>query len=100
MVCSLVPRRIWKDGRIVRDDRADWARDAARGATAAFLDLNALIARRYEALGPDAVLAFFADEHTHTNEKGAQFNALAVAAGLMEIQSPLAAYVLDAAPIK
>jgi lysophospholipase L1-like esterase len=100
IVCSLVPRRTWKDGRIVRDDRADWARDAARESVAAFLDLQALIARRYEALGPDAVLEFFADDHTHTNAKGAMFNAVAVAAGLKEIRSPLAAFLLDAAPAR
>ena len=100
IVCSLVPRRMWKEGKIIRDDRADWARDAARESSAAFLDLNALIARRYEGLGPDAVLEFFADEHTHTNAKGALFNAVAVVAGLKEMRSPLAAFLLDTAPVK
>jgi len=93
IVCSLVPRRIWKDGKIVRDERADWAKEAARASGAAFLDLNAIIARRYEALGPDPVLQLFADEHTHTNAAGARFNAEAVVAGLRDIQSQLTKYL-------
>lgn len=84
IVLSLIPRRTWKDGKIERDPRADWARDAADASGAAFVDLNAIIAKRYEALGPDAVLAFFADEHTHTNAAGARFNAETVAAALKE----------------
>jgi rhamnogalacturonan acetylesterase len=82
IVLSLVPRRIWKDGRIERDERADWAREAAATAGAAFVDLNAVIARRYEALGADAVLALFADEHTHTNAAGARLNAECAAGAL------------------
>jgi lysophospholipase L1-like esterase len=82
IVLSLVPRRIWKDGTIERDPRADWARDAAAASGAAFVDLNEIIAKRYEALGPDLVLAFFADEHTHTNPAGAKFSAETAAAAL------------------
>lgn len=91
IVCSLVPRRIWKDGRIERDARADWARQAA-GSGVVFVDLNAVIAKRYEALGPDAVLAFFADEHTHTNPAGARFNAASAADALKD--TPLSKYLV------
>jgi lysophospholipase L1-like esterase len=94
IVLSLVPRRIWQDGRIVRDERADWAAEAARATGALFVDLNAAIARRYETLGPDAVLAFFADEHTHTNPSGARFNAETAARALED--SPLARYLVTA----
>jgi rhamnogalacturonan acetylesterase len=94
IVCSLIPRRIWRDDRIVRDERADWAQDAARASGAVFMDLNTIIARRYEAMGPDAVLKLFADEHTHTNPDGARLNADSVVAGLRDIQSPLVRYLL------
>lgn len=94
IVLSLVPRRIWSDGAIGRDERADWARDAARAADALFIDLNALIARRYEAIGPDAVLALFADEHTHTNAAGARFNAETAAKAFRG--TALATYLLPA----
>ena len=95
IVCSLVPRRIWKDGKIVRDDRAAWARSAARDAGAAFLDLNDIVVRRYEEIGDAGVVKLFADDHTHTNPAGAYYNAGAVVQGLREIKSPLTKYLLD-----
>jgi len=95
IVCSLVPRRIWKDGKIVRDDRAAWARSAARDAGAAFLDLNDIVARRYEEIGDAGVVKLFADDHTHTNPAGAYYNAGAVVQGLREMKSPLTKYLLD-----
>ncbi len=95
IVCSLVPRRMWQDGKIVRDERADWARDAARTSGAAFVDLNDIVARRYEEMGPDAVLKLFADEHTHTNQAGALFNAGSVIQGLKKIQSPVTKFLID-----
>jgi len=96
IICSLVPRQVWREGKILRDDRAAWARDAARSAGAPFVDLTEIIARRYEALGPEAVRAFFADERTHTTPSGARFNAEAVVSGLSEVGSPLVAYFLAA----
>ena len=95
IVCSLVPRRIWKDGKIVRDPRAAWARDAARVAGAPFLDLNDIIARRYEEIGDAGVSKLFADDHTHSNQAGAYYNAGAVVQGLRETKSPLIKYLLD-----
>lgn len=95
IVCSLVPRRIWKDGKIVRDERAAWARDAARLSGAAFVDLNDIVALRYEEMGPDAVLKLFADDHTHTNQSGALYNAGAVIQGLKRLRSSLTAYLID-----
>jgi polygalacturonase/lysophospholipase L1-like esterase len=84
IVCSPVPRKIWKDGRVARagSDYGAWAAEAARAAGAAFLDLNEIIARRYESLGAAQVETLFADEHTHTNAEGAALNAAAVVAGL------------------
>ena len=58
-----------------------------------FVDLHEIIARRYDALGPAAVNALFADEHTHTNADGARLNAECVAAGLRALPAdPLAPY--------
>lgn len=94
IVCSLVPRDEWIDGRIVRDERAGWARDVARSANAPFLDLNEIIAHRYEGLGPEKVHAFFPADHTHTNDSGARFSAEAVVAGLTEARHPLATYLV------
>ena len=89
VVCSPVPRKTWKDGKIVRsaDGYAGWAKEVAQQEGVAFLDLNARIARYYDQLGPQKVDALFADEHTHTSRLGAEVNATAVVEALRELPS-------------
>ncbi|MCW3094870.1 MAG: glycoside hydrolase family 2 sugar binding protein [Chthonomonadaceae bacterium] len=53
----------------------------------AFVDLNDLIATRYEALGKEKVETLFGDEHTHTNAAGAEINADRVVVGLKSLKS-------------
>jgi lysophospholipase L1-like esterase len=101
IVCSLIPRKIWKDGKIVRalDSYAGWAAEVARSEQAAFVDLNEIIARKYDQLGPEKVEPLFADPHTHTSLAGAELNAACVVEGLRALKvNPLAAY-LRAAPV-
>ena len=95
IVCSLVPRKTWKDGRIVRNqaDYAGWAGQVAKAAGVALVDLNEIIARRYDELGPEKVEPLFGDPHTHTSAAGAELNAQCVIAGLKRLKDdPLAAY--------
>jgi lysophospholipase L1-like esterase len=95
IVCSLVPRKIWKDGKVVRnsEDYGKWAADVAKSERVAFVDINEIIARKYDELGPEKVEALFADEHTHTSLAGAELNAACVIAGLKaRTENPLAAY--------
>lgn len=89
IVASLVPRKTWKDGRVARnpDSYAGWAADVARAEKVAFVDLNEIIARRYEELGPEKVAPLFADEHTHTSLAGAELNAASVVAGLKGLEN-------------
>jgi lysophospholipase L1-like esterase len=84
IVCSLIPRKIWKDGKVVRniDDYAGWARQVAVAKAVGFVDLNEIIGRRYDALGEAQVEPLFADPHTHTSRAGAELNAECVVAGL------------------
>jgi lysophospholipase L1-like esterase len=82
IVCSLIPRKTWQDGKIVRADYAEWARQAAQQDHALFVDLNAIIASQYDTLGPDKVEGFFGDPNTHTNLAGAKMNAESVIEGL------------------
>lgn len=92
IICSLVPRKIWKDGRIVRNsgDFAGWARQVAEREKVMFLDLNELIAAEYEKLGEERVDPLFADARVHTSRAGAELNAQAVIAGLnMQKKNPL-----------
>ncbi len=99
VLCSLVPRKLWKDGKIARtaDGHADWTRTVALAEGVAFLDLHELIAARYDALGTAAVDAYFADAHTHTNRAGAEFNAAVVLGALRaQPQLPVSAWLRPA----
>lgn len=82
IVCSLVARNVWKDGKVIRatDSYATWAADVAKAEGAYYIDLNDLVASHYEQLGPDEVKSkFFLEDHTHTTEAGARINAALVA---------------------
>lgn len=95
IVCSLVPRKIWADGNVVRGSASygGWAQAVAKAEGAAFVDLNEIVARKYEALGQPGVEKLFADEHTHTTLAGAELNAAAVVEGLQALNpNPLAAF--------
>jgi lysophospholipase L1-like esterase len=98
IVCSLIPRKIWKDGKIERgrNGYGGWAEAVAREEGVAFVDLNGIIADRYDAMGPEKVEAMFADPHTHTSRAGAELNARCVVEGLKRLSpNPLAAYIKD-----
>jgi lysophospholipase L1-like esterase len=84
VICSPVPRRSWKDGRIARptDSYSQWARRVASEEGVEFVDLFELVAARYDALGEAAVKALFADENTHTSRAGAELTAEIVADAL------------------
>ena len=86
IVCSPVPRYEWKDGKVIRsnDGYAKWAAEVARAEGVHFINLNELIAARYEQLGADAVKAFFPADHTHTDINGAKLNAQIVVKELKE----------------
>lgn len=103
IVCSLVPRDMWKDGKVLRagEGHGGWARDAAKQGGALFIDLNEIVARRYDALGQEKVHAeyFTPADHTHTNQAGAEFNAACVVEGLRGLaNSPLTRYLLTKPP--
>ncbi len=93
IVCTLVPRKTWKDGKIVRsnDSYAKWARDVAQQENVRCIDLNELVAVRYDALGTAEVEKLFADEHTHTSRTGAELNASIVARELARLAASDAA---------
>jgi lysophospholipase L1-like esterase len=100
IICSPIPRRTWKDGKIVRNsqDYGGWAAAVATSGGALFIDLNEIIARRYDDLGPENVELLFRDADTHTGRAGAELNAECVIAGLKRLEpNPLAPYFLPAA---
>ena len=100
IVCSLIPRKIWKDGKIARnsEDYGKWAAEVAASEKAPFVDLNNIIADRYDQLGEAKVEPLFADPHTHTSRVGAELNAECVIAALKALKSnPLAPYFTEKA---
>ncbi|GLB51239.1 rhamnogalacturonan acetylesterase [Neptunitalea chrysea] len=88
IVLSMVPRNIWHDELIERnsDDYAGWAKNVAKHTETLFIDINDSIAKVYEELGVQGVSTFFPKDHTHTNFKGAELNALVVAKSLKQIK--------------
>jgi lysophospholipase L1-like esterase len=88
ILCSPIPRKIWQDGHVVRNaaNYGGWARQVAEAEKVAFVDLNEIIARRYDTLGEAQVEPLFADPHTHTSLTGAVLNAECVIAGLKALR--------------
>ena len=109
ILCSLVPRKIWVDGpgspagsagsggghiRRNTDTYRGWTQSVADSEHVPYVDLNEIIARRYDALGPAAVDPLFGDPHTHTTWAGAVLNAEAVVSGLRALpHHPLDKYL-------
>jgi len=88
IVCSPIPRKTWKDGKIVRneDTYGGWARQVAAKGKVGFINLNEIIAQQYDALGEAKVEPLFGDPHTHTSLAGAEINAASVVAGLKALR--------------
>ena len=91
ILCSLIPRKIWMDGKIVRNT------DTYAGWTRRWLKRRRWIRRperddgaKYDAIGEAAVDPLFGDPHTHTTRR-ARLNAESVVAGLKALPNdPLA----------
>ena len=98
IICSPIPRNIWKDGKVARasNDYGKWASESAKTAGAFFIDLNEIIAKHYEQEGQKKVQEeyFGATDHTHTTLAGAQLNAVCVVEGLRGLKDcPLSTYL-------
>jgi rhamnogalacturonan endolyase len=101
VVLSMVPRNDWKDGKVLRvtEGYGKWASEAAAQGKASFINLNGIVADRYDALGEEKVKDFFPHEHTHTNRDGAAFNARSVVEGIRGLTDvPLRNYLLPDSP--
>lgn len=103
MICSLVPRNLWKDGKIQRStgDYALWAKQVAEAEKVGFIDLNELVGDEYDRLGEFKVSSelFGPTDHTHTLQPGAELNAAIVARSLKKLKiSGWSEMVLDTLP--
>lgn len=85
IICSPIPRNMFKEGKVTRsgnNDYGGWSQAVAKSTGAFFIDLNAIIADQYDNMGSEKVTAFFPADHTHTNDAGARLNAASVIEGL------------------
>jgi lysophospholipase L1-like esterase len=98
IVCSLIPRNSRDaSGKIARSatTQAGWAKDAAAQEGAGFIDLNELVARKYDAMDKNAVDLLYSGS-PHTSWAGAVLNAETVISGLKALKDdPVAAYYVD-----
>lgn len=96
ILLSMVPHKIWKDGKISRNEQdtfVKWTENAAKTTGAKFIDANRIIAEGLERLDPEKVEPLFGDARTHSSPAGAKYNAAAVVFGMKELQpDPLAKY--------
>jgi lysophospholipase L1-like esterase len=93
IVCTLVPRNGWNNGKFARNDpHVAWATTVAKDDQVQLLDLNNLVADQYDVIGREATTALF-ESGPHTNRKGAELTAKTVADNLRTLpETPLAKY--------
>ncbi len=96
IILSHIPRNEWRFGKVELCDQSYglWSRRVADVNQAIFIDLNKMVAEKYEKLGPKVVAEFFPKDHTHTNNLGALINARTVAEGVRaDRKNPLRPYI-------
>ncbi len=103
IVCSLIPRNRWTDGKVIRsvDGYGLWAEQAATAEGAFFIDLNKQISDHYDSVGQERVATLYFDEgdNTHTNAVGAQINAKRLVEGIKALEGcSLAEYLKAVEP--
>jgi len=97
IVLSQPPRNIWLNGKVERvtENYGKWSKYAAEEENGIYIDLNEVIAAKYEKIGSTKVNLFFPKDHTHTNIEGAQLNALTVAETIQNCkESKLRDYII------
>lgn len=90
IVISPVPRNIWTNGKVERRalTYAGWAAEVAKSEKAYFIDLNEIVAAKYETIGQETVgKDYFKTDHTHTTPLGAKLNAESIALALKSLKS-------------
>src|SRR5690606_4343121 len=94
-----VPRNRWHQGNVLRADKdyGKWAAEAAQQGRALFVDLNGVVALRYEQLGEQEVSArlFTQQDWTHTTREGAELTARCLVDALRQLpESTLGRFLL------
>lgn len=85
-------------GKAVRNNtHAIWARQIANELHVPFIDMNEMVARKYDVFGPVKTQYLFYKDKIHTDEDGARLNAATAAEGIREYPGlELASYLKPA----
>ena len=100
ILCSPTPHRDWQAGHIRQsaDTYAGWAQAIAIQQRMPFLDLNRILATRYDTLGEAAAAPLFNTIGNNTSPAGAQATAQLIVGALKGlVPDPLAGYFSEAA---
>src|SRR6185369_5109977 len=93
---------VWIDGKLEHTVYAGWAAEVAQSQRALFVDLNQLVAAKYDRIGQDKLARdYFRIDHTHTSPLGARLNAESVVEGLRLLKNfSLTNYLLTKLVVK
>ncbi|MBF4516737.1 rhamnogalacturonan acetylesterase [Flavobacterium sp. ANB] len=88
IVLSQTPRNEWPNDKAERRTETynKWSQDVANKEGAYYIDLNQIMALKYEALGKEKVKTYFPKDHTHTDFEGAKLNALTAAESIKKLK--------------
>jgi len=90
IVCSSIPKNVWKDGKLIRGEYgfADWALQTAQQENVFSIDLNSRIADVYDKEGEASVTTKYhiAKDNTHTIQAGSILNASLVVDGIRDLK--------------
>ncbi|MFP4540840.1 MAG: rhamnogalacturonan acetylesterase [Opitutales bacterium] len=89
VLLSLTLRNLWENGRLERGSGrfSGWSRAVATEAGVPFIDITHPLADQFEAMGREAVDAFYEQDYVHYNHAGADAHAAAVVAGLKGLRA-------------
>lgn len=99
IVLSHTPGNSWEGDRMIRNDQTygKWSREVAEQENVPYMDMNDILARKYEAIGKEATKAYFVDR-VHTTFDGAILGCKAAIEGLAQLKDcQLNQYVLPGA---
>jgi lysophospholipase L1-like esterase len=90
-------RNNWKNGKVERElgQYGGWSMAVAQTQGVPMVDMNSIVADKYEVMGQDKIPALYSTtDTTHSSPTGADFNASAIVSGLKALQgNPLGPYL-------
>lgn len=97
IVLSPTPGNSWEGDAMIRNNQSygKWAKEVADAEGVYYMDMNDILAKKYEALGKEAMPDYFKDR-VHMSFEGAVLSAKAAAEGLLQLSGcDLRDYILQ-----